>query len=225
MKRYWELVRSRIDGMSLRERAMIFAAAAFVVVALLSTLLLDPLLTSQKALTAQIVQQQEKRKELQAQMQALFQARKEDEHSPLRMRMAQLEQQWQERNAYLQSLRDRLVEPDKMVDLLQQVLNKNGKLQLVSLKTLPVSPMMPQGTNAAEAATKADNGQKQIFKHGVQITVRGGYLDALQYLAALEKLPVQLFWGDVIFSVERYPDAVLTLTLYTLSLDKTWLAI
>lgn len=225
MKRYWELARSRIDGMSLRERAMIFAAVAFVAVALLSTLLLDPLLATQKALTTQIVQQQEKRKELQAQMQALFQARKEDESSPLRIRSAQLRQQLQEKNNYLQSLRDRLVEPDKMVDLLQQVLNKNGKLQLVSLKTLPVSPVMLQGANAAEASAKADNGQKQIFQHGVQITVRGGYLDSLQYLAALEKLPVQLFWGDVSFSVDQYPDAVLTLTLYTLSLDKTWLAI
>lgn len=232
MKRYWELARSRIDGMSLRERAMIFAAVAFVAIALLSTLLLDPLLTTQKALTTQIVQQQEKRKELQAQMQDVFQAKKADESSPLRIRSAQLRQQLQEKNSYLQSLRDRLVEPDKMVDLLQQVLNKNGKLQLVSLKTLPVSPVMPQGANAAEAggkaaeaSAKADNGQKQIFQHGVQITVRGGYLDSLQYLAALEKLPVQLFWGDVSFSVDQYPDAVLTLTLYTLSLDKTWLAI
>jgi MSHA biogenesis protein MshJ len=155
----------------------------------------------------------------------LFQARQDDEHSPLRVRSAQLRQQLQEKNSYLQSLHDRLVEPDRMVGLLEQVLNKNGKLQLVSLKTLPVSPVMPQGTNAAEPGAKADNEQKQIFKHGVQITVRGSYLDLLQYLAALEKVPVQLFWGDVSFSVDQYPDAVLTLTLYTLSLDKTWLAI
>lgn len=225
MMRYWEMARSRIDGMSLRERAMIFAAVSFVAIALVYTMLLDPLMAQQKASVAQVIQQQEKMKELQGQMQALFQARQDDEHSPLRVRSAQLKQQLQEKSSYLQSLRDRLVEPDKMVGLLEQVLNKNGKLQLVSLKTLPASPVMPQGSNAAETGAKADNEQKQIFKHGVQITVRGSYLDLLQYLAALEKVPVQLFWGDVSFGVDQYPDAALTLTLYTLSLDKTWLAI
>lgn len=225
MMRYWEMARARIDGMSLRERAMIFAAVSFVAIALVYTMLLDPLMAQQKASVAQVIQQQEKLKELQAQMQALFQARQDDEHSPLRVRSAQLKQQLLEKNSYLQSLRDRLVEPDKMVGLLEQVLNKNGKLQLVSLKTLPASPVMPQGATAAETGAKADNEQKQIFKHGVQITVRGSYMDLLQYLAALEKVPVQLFWGDVSFGVDQYPDAVLTLTLYTLSLDKTWLAI
>jgi len=47
----------------------------------------------------------------------------------------------------------------------------------------------------------------------------------LNYLAALEKMPAQMFWGEISFSVDKYPDAVLTLTLYTLSLDKTWLTV
>jgi MSHA biogenesis protein MshJ len=59
----------------------------------------------------------------------------------------------------------------------------------------------------------------------VSITVRGGYLDLLRYITALEKMPAQMFWGEVNLSVEKYPDAVFTLTVYTLSLDKTWLAV
>jgi MSHA biogenesis protein MshJ len=67
--------------------------------------------------------------------------------------------------------------------------------------------------------------QKQIYKHGVRITVRGSYLDLLSYAAALEKLPEQMFWGEAKLSVEKYPDSLFTLTLYTLSLDKTWLKV
>lgn len=230
MRYYWELARSRIDDMSLRERAMIFAAAAFIVISLINAMLLDPLLAKQKALSGHVVQQQEKIKDLQAQMQNLLQAKQDDEHSPLRNRLAQLKQQLQEQDSYLQSRRDRLVEPGKMASLLEQVLNKNNKLQLVALKTLPVSLLMdkPQTTEDAiqpATAASADSGQKQIFKHGVQITVRGSYLDLLQYLTALEKLPAQMFWGEASMSVDKYPDAVLTLTLYTLSLDKTWLTV
>jgi MSHA biogenesis protein MshJ len=38
-------------------------------------------------------------------------------------------------------------------------------------------------------------------------------------------LPEQMFWGEVSLSVEKYPDSLFTLTLYTLSLDKNWLAV
>ena len=235
MKRYWERISAAIDDMSLRERAMIFVAAAFVVISLLDVALLDPLLARQKILSTQVVQQQEKMKELQAQMQNLLQAKRDDEHSPLREHMAQLRQQLQEQDDYLQSRRDRLIAPNKMADLLRSMLNKNGRLQLVELKTLPVSLLIeePQAAdNAAHPiASNAPDGQiqpglqSQIFKHGVQITVRGGYLDLMRYLTALEKMPAQMFWGEANLSVEKYPDAVFTLTVYTLSLDKTWLAV
>ncbi|MDP4027640.1 MAG: type II secretion system protein GspM [Gallionella sp.] len=228
MKRYWELARNKIDGLSLRERAIIFLAAAFVVVASANALLLDPLLAKQKTLSAQVVQQQEKMKELQAQIQSLLQARSDDEHSPLRTRLMQIKRQLQEQDGYMQSRRERLVEPDKMASLLEQVLNKNGKLQLIELKTLPASPLLekPQATaaNLPAGQTQPDQ-KKQIFKHGIQITVRGGYLDMLGYLTALEAMPAQMFWGEVSMRVDKYPDAELTLILYTLSLDKTWLTV
>ncbi|MFA6970325.1 MAG: agglutinin biogenesis protein [Gallionella sp.] len=220
MKAYWELARARIDDLSLRERVMIFTAALFVVIALLNVALLDPLLAKKKVLSSQVIQQQEKMKELRAAMQSLLQARQDDKHSPLRVRSAQLKLQLQEQDTYLQSRRDRLVEPGKMAELLEQVLNKNGKLQLIALKTLPAGLLIEK-----QQDVNASDGQKQVFKHGVQITVRGGYLDLLQYLTELEKLPAQMFWGEASLSVEQYPDAVLTLTLYTLSLDKTWLTV
>jgi len=222
MKRYWDLARAKIDGMSLRERALIFLAAAFVLVAAADTALLAPLLEKQKALSAQVVQQQEKTKELQAQMQALMQARSDNERSPLRARLEQLGRQLQEQEGYLQSRSERMVEPDRMAGLLEQVLNRNGKLRLVELKTLPVSPLLEKHRSPAADAPAA---QKQIFKHGIQVTVRGGYLDMLRYLAALEEMPERMFWGEIGMSVEKYPDAVLTLTLYTLSMDKTWLTV
>lgn len=224
MKHYWELARARVDDLSLRERAMIFAASVFVVVALLNAMLLDPLLAKKKELTAQVVQQQEKMKELHATMQSLLQAKEEDKNSPLRARGVQLKRQLQDQDAYLQSLSDRLVEPARMAELLEQVLNKNGKLQLIALKTLPVSLLIekPQDVNTN---TNVNAGQKQVFKHGVQITIRGGYLDLMQYLTELEKMPTQMFWGEAGLSVEKYPNAVLTLTLYTLCLDKAWLTV
>lgn len=218
MKYYWELVRIKIDGMLLRERVMIFAAVAFMVISSTSTMLLNPILAKQKALSAQLSQQQEKMKTLQAQIQTVLQAKKDDEKSPLRIRLVELQRQLQAQDDHLQSRSSRMVESGEIGRMLEKVLGENGKLQLVALETLPASSVITQDANAG-------NDKKQVFKHGVKITLRGGYLDLLQYLTEVEKTPVQLYWGDVSFSVDKYPDAVLILTLYTLSLDKAWLKV
>jgi MSHA biogenesis protein MshJ len=47
----------------------------------------------------------------------------------------------------------------------------------------------------------------------------------VNYMDALEGMPVQLFWGKAQLEVEAYPDARLSLTLYTLSLDKKWMTL
>jgi MSHA biogenesis protein MshJ len=64
-----------------------------------------------------------------------------------------------------------------------------------------------------------------LFRHGVEITLSGSYLDMIAYMEALESLPTQLFWGKAEFEVENYPNARLTLTLYTLSMDKKWMTL
>jgi MSHA biogenesis protein MshJ len=219
MKRYWLQAQTRIDAMSVRERVMIFAAAAFVLIAVLNMVFLDPLLAKHKLKLAEVVQQQEKLKELQAARQALMQAKVNDDHSPLRSQIAALKQQLLEHDRYLQSRKDKLVSPDKMSALLEQVLKNNDKLELLELKTLPLSLLIEP------VAGKAAAPAQQIYKHGVQITVRGGYLELMRYLSSLEKLPTQMFWGDVTLTVEKHPDSLMILTVYTLSMDKTWLTV
>lgn len=221
MKQYWQIARTKIDEMSLRERAMIFVALAFVLISAINALLLNPLLAKQTAMSVQVVQQQEKMKELQASMQQLLQAQQNDAHSPLRTRINELQTQLQQHEDYLQTRRDRLVEPNKMAELLQQVLKNNRNLQLVELKTLPLSLLIDKPAGK----TGEVRHEQQIYKHGVQISVRGGYLELVRYLSSLEKLPTQMFWGDATLVVDKHPDAVLTLTVYTLSLDKTWLTV
>jgi MSHA biogenesis protein MshJ len=219
---------AKVDGLSLRERALVFLAVAALVVTIIESWVLEPLLVKQKMLSVQVVQQQEKMKEVLAQIENLVQAKRADANSPQRERIRILRQQIADGDAYLKDRRDKLVPPEKMAALLEQVLNKNGQLQLVALSTLPVSLLIePSGDTPAAQTTGAIQAglEKQIYKHGVQITVRGSYADLVQYLTALEKLPTQMFWGAAKMDVVKHPTVELTLTLYTLSLDKTWLQV
>lgn len=224
----WARLVARIDAMSLRERVMIFAAAAFLLVFAINAMFLDPLLAEQKQLALQVVQQQAKMQAVQAQLQAVTQGKNDGAIIALRAKVRQLQQQLGAGEAYLESRRDKLVPPDRMGALLEQVLNQNGRLQLVTLETLAATPLLdtPALKPAGTAATNAVTGQeRQVYKHGVRLTVRGSYADLLKYLTALEKLPTQMFWGSAKMSVQQYPVTEMTLTLYTLSLDTVWLQV
>ena len=212
---------AKINSMSLRERAMLFVIAAALLIFLISALLIDPLQAKQHAIALKIVQQQQEMHELQTAIQSIKQSRLTEQNSPLHAQIAALRAQWQENNAFLQSAREKLVEPDKMAGLLQAVLRNNDKLQLTGLETLPPALLL----EPAKGGKATANSAPQIYKHGVEIKLRGGYADLLHYLEALEKMPEHLFWGELNLTVDQYPESVLTLTMYTLSLDKTWLTI
>jgi MSHA biogenesis protein MshJ len=228
IKLQWEKLVGKIDSMTLRERVMVFATAALLLVSLIYALLLDPLLLTQKKFSMQLIQQQEKIKEIQSQLESLVQAKANDASSPLRDRIKQVQQQIKAGEIELKSRHDKLVPPEKMGDLLESMLSKNGRLQLVGLETLAVTPLIETSSAKPEgnAVTSKPAGPKsEVYKHGVKLTVRGSYADVLQYLEALEQLPMQMFWGSAKMTVVQFPSVEMTLTLYTLSLDTIWLQV
>ena len=224
MKQNFEKWVEKVDAMSLRERVLIFAALVFMLISLFNSFLLDPLLAKQKKFNSQIVQRQEKIKEIRAQLDALVKAEDSVANSPLRKQLIASQQQLEDSESYLKNLQNRLVAPEMMADLLQKMLARNGQLELVSLQSLPVMPLIPDKTDSSKKTGQADISM-QVYTHRVKITVRGTYRELLQYLTMLEHLPTQMFWGNAKMTVEKQVTVELTLMLYTLSLDKTWLQI
>lgn len=226
MKQYWERYAAQINARNSRERALILVMALVVVWALLSALLLDPLMAKKKRLTQDANQQQMQIQQLQAQIGTILSGGRVDPDAATRIRLAALNQKLEQSRAALQSVQQSLVPPEKMAQLLEDVLTQNRNLKLVSLKTLPVSGVLEKPADAA--APKS--GEKEpagpaIYKHGVEIAVSGSYAELTQYLETMEKLPWQMIWGKAEMRVEEYPRVTLTITLYTLSRDKTWMAI
>jgi MSHA biogenesis protein MshJ len=238
MNGYWQKLVVRIDALSLRERLIIFAAAALVVITLVNSLILESQFAKQKQVSERIRQEQAQIASLQADIQQIVKRHDTDPDGANRTRLTQLSRQLQEMQGSLRDMQKGLVPPDKVSTVLEDILRKNGRLRLVSLKTLPVAGLTEQagaenktavekltGGGLPEAKTKPETkpAAESIYKHGVEITVQGGYLDIVNYLTALESMPWQLFWGGASLRVEEYPKSTLTLTLFTLSLDKKWL--
>ena len=90
---------------------------------------------------------------------------------------------------------------------------------------LAVAPANAAANAAAAKPQPAAAPAPLLYRHGVQLVLQGSYLEMIDYLEALEALPSQLFWGAAALDAEQYPQARLTLTLYTLSLDQKWIAL
>ncbi|WP_332856120.1 type II secretion system protein GspM [Duganella sp. S19_KUP01_CR8] len=82
----------------------------------------------------------------------------------------------------------------------------------------------PASTPAAAPAAPAAP-TPLLYRHGVQLVLQGSYLEMIDYLEALEAMPTQLLWGAAALDAGQFPQARLTLTLYTLSLDQKWIAL
>ncbi|MDR3390926.1 MAG: type II secretion system protein GspM [Sulfuriferula sp.] len=224
---YWQKQANRIDALSMRERIMVFAAVVVVLVAIINALLIAPLLAHQKQLAEQIVQSQQTTATMQTQIQDLLKTSNIDPNVALQIRLAQLRAQAANSGKTLDDIQSKLVAPQQMPTMLEDILQHNQSVHLVALSTLPVE-ILSDKTSSDDKTAKpdavTDNGN-HIYKHGVEITVTGNYLDLTRYLSAIEALPWRMFWGKAALSVSEDHVVTLTLRLYTLSQDKTWLSI
>jgi MSHA biogenesis protein MshJ len=67
--------------------------------------------------------------------------------------------------------------------------------------------------------------QENIWRHGLEVRVAGSYADLLAYVVELERAPQRLLWGGMALKVTVWPTSELTLTVYTLSRERDWLAV
>jgi len=228
VKKLWQTYAARLDAMTLRERTIIFAALASVVVVFSYTLWIEGEFSKSRRLTFEIAQRQAEMKAVQDQVGRLAAARGADPDRTNRERLSALQQQLAQIEASIAAEERKFTAPDKMRGVLEELLAKNRRVNLVSLKTLPMTSIAEDGAAAkppagAPAAKPAPAG-RLIYRHGVELTVSGSYLDILGYLQELDRLPTQLYWGDL--GLEgQYPTITVKVVVYTMSLDRAWLSV
>lgn len=104
--------------------------------------------------------------------------------------------------------------------LVRKLLDASPGLTLLSLKTLPVVQFYsPESKAGVSDKTPKETGEapKTIYRHGVEVSIKGKYMELLSYMENLQKFPKLLFWSEAKLDVSVYPDAVLKLVIYSLS--------
>lgn len=231
MKQLWLKYAAKIDALSSRERVLGFAATLVVCVYIVFALTIEPVQRRQRVQIANMEQQTAQIAALEARRN-VRESGSMDPDAANRARGAALQRQIDELDEILKSMHRELVAAERMAPLLREMLASDSGLQLVALRTLPVEALLtrarkPAVTTAAAAAPPAKTAMTEanVFKHGVEITLQGSYANLHDYLARLEQTPWRMFWWRGRLVADEQARLTLTITIYTLSLDKAWLQV
>lgn len=113
----------------------------------------------------------------------------------------------------------RLVSPTRMQKLLEDLLRRQSGLRLVDLQSFSAPLTLPDAQDAQTPAV--------LYRHGLRLTLEGGYFDLLAYLRAVDDSGWQLHWNSLDYRVGKGGPgrARIRLELHTLSRHAGWLGV
>lgn len=217
----------RWKGLGPREQWLATGVAAAVLVVLYMLLVLDPL--SARIASEQLRQRLAETRELEARngVQELQARLAADPNLPLLAALDGAELQRVQLDRRIEAQTQVLLPPERMKQLLQELLRNQKGLQLVELQTS--SEPLRLG---APAPAPAEQGVAQapavvLHKHSLELRLEGGYFDLLSYLVALQGSEFRVYWDGLDYEVGEagHKRASITLRLHTLSRSARFLGV
>lgn len=209
---------ARFDNMTLRERSLVTGAALVAVLMVWMLSFMDPMSSRRSALI-------DEKASIQAAIESGV-SLNEQPDDPGRIALAKekkLKTQLDDVNAKLAATSAGLIPPERMVQVIRDVLDRQHGITLVSLHNKPVTNLIqPAQTDSAELPPSDGTGP---YMHPVELVLDGSYLDILAYLQTLEALPWRFYWKVLELRTTEYPTNRVRIELGTLSMDKEWLGV
>ena len=111
-----------------------------------------------------------------------------------------------------------LIDPEKMFQLMNQLIYQDSRLKLLSLKRREVKPAIPSDN-------EDEPNEAGIYRHVLEIEFAGSYLDILRYMQTLEALDWKLLWDEIEMVSDEYPKVTVKVVISTLSTRKEWVGV
>ena len=239
MRRYWHDIAARYDKLKTREQALVAGMGVLLLWFVFDALLLTPAAARQKSAMLEISQKRQEIQTLSSQLAALEATSARDPEAIARRRLEELQARLTAMQGDIREQSDLLIAAEKMPKVLERLLVNHPRVELVELKALPrmvldlgANPKKADGAEQGARSSGSPSGSKApdaipqgIYRYGLEISIRGGYLDLLAYLRAIEAHPERFFWERVELTAVEYPVTTLKLKLYTMSLDAQWMRV
>ena len=209
-----------------REQWLSYAVALAVVGALYMLLLGDPLsqrVAKQEALAKAAVLSQQAAQVGLADLQAKLAA---DPNAPYRSALLTAQASGEQLIGEIDHDTAGLLPPAKMRAVLQELLRAQPKLRLLALQSFS-EPLQLATDEADKTPAVAAKAPVTLYRHGLKISLQGGYFDLLLYLQAIQASGWKLHWDSLDYQVgsDGPAQAKINLVLYTLSREAGWIGV
>jgi MSHA biogenesis protein MshJ len=209
-----------------REQWLSYAVALAVVGMLYMLLLGDPLtlrVAKQEALVKTAVLSQQAAQVGLADLQAKLAA---DPNAPYRSALLTAQASGEQLIGEIDHDTAGLLPPAKMRAVLQELLRAQPKLRLLGLQSFS-EPLQLATDEADKTPAVAAKAPVTLYRHGLKISLQGGYFDLLLYLQAIQASGWKLHWDSLDYQVgsDGPAQAKINLVLYTLSREAGWIGV
>ncbi|WP_045860573.1 hypothetical protein [Teredinibacter purpureus] len=243
----WSKVEEKFLALQMREKILI-TVSCLLVIYLVWSLTIEGGLSSKRELLVQRFEEANRElKVLSAQEQVLVNSLSSDPNAPKRREILRLEGLLENANIELQEMSVGLLSADQLSQVLYDVLRESNRLQLMGMRAIAPKKLqlaesrtvetveleevefleeelaqrsVRQLTSTVDEARLAEERIVGVYKHAVRVSLRGDYFAVIDYLQQLEQLPWKLYWDFIEYEVKSYPNAEVSLEVYTLSTDK-----
>ena len=114
-----------------------------------------------------------------------------------------------------------LVPASQMSSLLRNLLEQNGQLRLISIRTLA-----PEEVALVTSPVSGSMGLPPVlYRHRIEMTVSGPYIELLRWIRAVEGMPRKLMWQALTLDVKAPSPPELRFSVHTYSPDRDALEI
>ncbi|WP_417687464.1 hypothetical protein [Pseudidiomarina sp.] len=209
----WQELQVKFNSLPQQRRKFWFALTLVFIAYLGIWVVLLPQWQAYQAEQAKLQQQLTTNRLIATQIEAIDIRLSGDPLAPLKTKLSELQEQLNEVNRKLQSETNYVSAADNR-ELLKALLSNATELEVKSAQALPAERVYGDGEATAGA----------IYKHRLQLVLRGSYNQTFNYFQQLEQLPWSFYWQRLDYRVDQHPEAEITLEIYTLSLERDYVA-
>lgn len=206
MEKVFDKAILKIESLTLRERIILCFSVVIVLFFAMDQLVFLNLNKKIDAIKVEMVNSEKSKENNEVILKQLENKIIVNPNDAIKADLAREEQEGQVLDVLLAKSKAGLVPPERMLPLLSELLGKNSKLRLISME------------NKKPVLVDAESGKlAKIYKHGIVLKFMGEFSQVKNYLKQLENVEEKIYFDEVKYITQSYPNGELTLDVYTLS--------
>lgn len=213
----WDKVQGIYSKLSMRERMLTLISAVGLIVFSVINFLLMPMFEEYAQLKKVEKTTQTSIQAVNVQVNSVKNKLMDKPVQKIQRQLDNLNRQHQSKIKELEKYKLALVSSDDMATLVEEVVEENKKLLVVSLASKAPTPILKQ----------SDDGKERVllYKHAIDIKLQGEYFALLAFMKKIETKEKSILWNDIDYEVDEYPNAILSFEIYTISTDKEFIGV